>query len=67
MASLPEGSAALLRGKIDEYIARPNGIPGLVCTIVNKDGTRLFDYAAGRRGAGLDKPLDTDAIFWLAS
>ncbi|GIC92870.1 uncharacterized protein Aud_009345 [Aspergillus udagawae] len=67
MASLSEASAALLRGKIDEYIARPNGIPGLVCTIVNKDGTRLFDYAAGRRGSGLDKPLDTDAIFWLAS
>jgi CubicO group peptidase (beta-lactamase class C family) len=64
---LSEDSAALLREKVDEYIARPGGIPGLVCTIVNKDGTKIFDYAAGHRAAGLDEPLGTDAIFWLAS
>jgi CubicO group peptidase (beta-lactamase class C family) len=67
MVSLSYESAALLRQKIDDYVAKPNGIPGLVCTIVNKDGTRFFDYAAGHRAVGLDEQLDTDAIFWLAS
>ncbi|KAL2845885.1 beta-lactamase/transpeptidase-like protein [Aspergillus pseudoustus] len=67
MVFLSEDSAALLREKVDEYIAKPKGIPGLVCTIVNKDGARIFHYAAGHRAAGLDEPLDTNAIFWLAS
>lgn len=56
-----------LKSKIDSATAKPNGIPGLACAVVDRDGDLLFEYAAGKRGVGSDVPMTTDTVFWLAS
>jgi CubicO group peptidase (beta-lactamase class C family) len=56
-----------LKSKIDLATAKPNGIPGLACAVVDRNGDLLFEYAAGKRGVGSDVPMTTDTVFWLAS
>lgn len=56
-----------LKSKIDLATTKPNGIPGLACAVVDRDGDLLFEFAAGKRGVGSDVPMTTDTVFWLAS
>jgi len=56
-----------LKSKIDLATTKPNGIPGLACAVVDRNGDLLFEYAAGKRGVGSDVPMTTDTVFWLAS
>ncbi|KAJ5471301.1 Beta-lactamase [Penicillium desertorum] len=56
-----------LKSKIDLATAKPNGIPGLACAVVDRNGDLFFEYAAGKRGVGSDVPMTTNTVFWLAS
>lgn len=67
MASITPDTANGLKATIDSYISKPNGIPGLVCSLINKDGDTVFEYAEGKRGIGSAEPMATDTIFWIAS
>lgn len=67
MASISPELASELRAKIDSYTLKPHGVPGLVYTIINKNGTRLLNHASGKRGAGIEQPMTTDTVFWIAS
>lgn len=67
MACCSENTAAILQQKIDSYTLKENGIPGLVCSIVNNQGDIIFKSASGKRGLGSDKPMTFDTVFWIAS
>jgi CubicO group peptidase (beta-lactamase class C family) len=67
MAHLTHDIISTLQHTIDSYIAKENGIPGLVCHIVNRDGEVIFKSASGKRGVGLDTPMTQDTVFWIAS
>lgn len=67
MASITPDTVNGLKATIDSYISKPNGIPGMVCSFINKDGDTVFEYAAGKRGIGSAEPMTTDTLFWIAS
>ena len=67
MAYITADTAEILQAKIDSYVLKPNGIPGLVCSIVNREGASVFEHASGLRGIGSHEPMDVDTVFWIAS
>lgn len=44
-----------------------SGIPGATVVVVDKNGSELFAYSAGKRGTGSNDPMNLDTIFWIAS
>jgi CubicO group peptidase (beta-lactamase class C family) len=67
MMSISAEVAADLQTRLDVYTSKQNGIPGLVYTVINKEGEVLLNLASGKRGVGIDQPMTTDTVFWLAS
>ncbi|KAL6362721.1 hypothetical protein LRP88_04025 [Fusarium phalaenopsidis] len=64
---LGQETTATLRETIDAYTQRPNGIPGLVYIVVDRDGRYVFAYASGKRGLGELEDMTLDTTFWIAS
>lgn len=67
MAFLGKDVTNIIRNTIDSYVSKPNGIPGLVYSVIDKDGTFLLQHASGKRAAGSAEPMTTDTVFWIAS
>lgn len=67
MASISSEVFEDLKTTIDSYTSKPNGVPGLACSIINKDGASIFEHASGKRGVGLDEPMTSDTLLWFAS
>lgn len=57
----------MLQTTIDSYTSKSDGIPGLVCSVVNASGNVIFESASGSRAAGSDLPMSHDTVFWIAS
>lgn len=56
-----------LSSKIDSYVSKQNGTPGLICSTVNKNGPSVFECASGTRGVSSDELMSVNAVFWIAS
>ena len=54
--TLSEATSASIREAIDRVTADKNKIPGLVATVVGKDGKLLFSHASGTRGKETQEP-----------
>ena len=67
MAKTTAEAVQELRTVIDAAIADPHGPPGVVCAAVDKNGKHIFQHASGKMGAGIDKPMTMDNVFWIAS
>ncbi|TQB69250.1 hypothetical protein MPDQ_002119 [Monascus purpureus] len=67
MAQISPQSTQSLKEIIDSCVSKPNGVPGLVCSVINRDGNRVFEYAAGKRALGSSDPMTVDSVFWIAS
>jgi CubicO group peptidase (beta-lactamase class C family) len=67
MAKLSSEAVSALKEKIDAVTADADGIPGVVYCAVNKDGDLLFEHASGKVGVGIEKDMDMDTVFWIAS
>lgn len=67
MAHITNKTKSALQDKIDSYVSKDNGIPGLVCSIVNKQGDVVFEHASGKLGVGSDEPMALDTVLWIAS
>ncbi|KAH8602484.1 beta-lactamase/transpeptidase-like protein [Bisporella sp. PMI_857] len=44
-----------------------NQLPGVVLSVVNKDGKEIFAHASGWRGVDTKEPITLDSVFWIAS
>ncbi|KAJ4215071.1 hypothetical protein NW759_010100 [Fusarium solani] len=64
---LGQETTTTLRETIDAYTQRPNGIPGLVYIVVDRDGRHVFAYVSGKRGSGQLEDMTLDTTFWIAS
>lgn len=67
MPLLNQDDVDALRQKVDAFTQGPNGIPGLVCVVVDSKGEHIFDHVSGTRGSGISKPMTFDTTFWMAS
>lgn len=67
MVSITPELVRALKSTIDSYTSKPNGLPGVVYKIINKDGTTVFEHASGLRGLETDKPMTLDTVFSIAS
>ncbi|PTD09780.1 hypothetical protein HYE67_006579 [Fusarium culmorum] len=67
MPLLSQDDVDALRQKFDAFTQGPNGIPGLVCVVVDSKGEHIFDHVSGTRGSGIPKPMTFDTAFWMAS
>ncbi|OQV07654.1 hypothetical protein CLAIMM_12057 [Cladophialophora immunda] len=67
MAKIASEAAEKLKATIDAITSDPQGPPGVVCAAVNRNGQRIFEHASGKMGAGIDKPMTADNVFWIAS
>lgn len=62
-----EGAAAIRKALEDACVDLETGIPGVSFFVVNKDGKRIFEHAAGKRGYGSQEPFQLDSVFLFAS
>lgn len=67
MAQISPQSTQSLKEIIDSCVSKPNSVPGLVCSVINREGNRVFEYAAGKRALGSSDPMTVDSVFWIAS
>lgn len=67
MTHISQQTAGSLRAIIDSQVHKPNGVPGLVCSVKNRESDSVFEYACGKRGLGLDEPMTGDTVVWVAS
>lgn len=67
MAIISAEDVEQIKAKMDSYTIKPDGIPGLVCTIVNKEGEHIFYHTSGKQGLGSTEPMTSDTLFWFAS
>lgn len=71
--SFSEEAVSELRSIIDQSIATSDGepssstIPGTTFVVVDRKGTELFAYSAGKRGIKSQEPMTLDNIFHIAS
>ncbi|KAL1984425.1 hypothetical protein VTN96DRAFT_9119 [Rasamsonia emersonii] len=56
-----------LKARIDSVTSKPDGVPGLVIAVVDRNGDIVFEHASGKRGMGTNEPMTTDTVFWIAS
>lgn len=56
-----------LQAIIDSYVTKPNGVPGLVCSVKNRDGESVFQHAAGKREIDANDPMVLESVLWVAS
>lgn len=66
VVEIPVEVAAELKQQIDAVTADPDGVPGMVCCAVNRDGDLFFQHASGETGIGKSK-MTMDTVFWIAS
>lgn len=67
MAQISSETATSLQATIDSYTSRPNGVPGLVYSVINENGDKIFEHASGKRGLGSVEPMTVESVFWFAS
>ncbi|ODQ49699.1 putative 1,4-butanediol diacrylate esterase [Saitoella complicata NRRL Y-17804] len=53
---------------LQSFTDRKDGIPGVVCRAVDKEGNVLYEGVSGLRGLNDEStPMTTDSVFWIAS
>ncbi|KAJ4159499.1 uncharacterized protein LMH87_008397 [Akanthomyces muscarius] len=57
----------MLQRTIDSYTSKTDGVPGLVCSVVDASGDVIFESASGTRAVGSALPMSRDTVFWIAS
>lgn len=57
----------MLQSTIDSYTSKTDGVPGLVCSVVDASGDAIFESASGTRAVGSALPMSRDTVFWIAS
>ncbi|OAQ97040.1 hypothetical protein LLEC1_05878 [Akanthomyces lecanii] len=67
MSCITAEDRSLLQSTIDSYTVKRDGVPGLVCSVVNANGDIVFESASGTRAAGSALPMSHDTVFWIAS
>lgn len=67
MAIISAEDVDQIKAKMDSYTTKPEGIPGLVCTIVDRKGEQIFHHVSGRKGFGSAEHMTSDTLFWFAS
>jgi CubicO group peptidase (beta-lactamase class C family) len=67
MAKVAESALPNLKSQIDALTSDPTGAPGVVFAAVNKQGEPIFEHASGKVGAGKNKDMTMDNVFWIAS
>lgn len=69
MARISARTAESLKAIMNSQVTKPNGIgiPGLSCSVRNREGSSVFEYAAGKRGQGFTEPMTGDSVLWIAS
>lgn len=64
----PAATEASLRQHLDKPTTGPTpAVAGLVYSAVNRHGNIIFNHASGSKGLGIDDPMTTDTVFWMAS
>lgn len=67
MAKVSSEVLGALKEKIDTATADPEGIPGVVYCAVNKDRDLPFGHASAKVGAGQERDMDMETVFWIPS
>ncbi|KAF2811211.1 beta-lactamase family protein [Mytilinidion resinicola] len=60
-------TASRLSSLIQNATSNPQHIPGLVVQVVDRHGNTEYSSASGIRGLGVEEPMTTDTVFWVAS
>ncbi len=64
---ISQDTSKRLQSKLNDATSDPStGIPGLVYAAVDAQG-EIFNHAAGSLGLGIDRPMQLDSTFYLAS
>ena len=68
MVQLSPTTASSLAQLMDATTSSPStGAAGLVFSVVDRNGTAVFDHASGSAGLGVDEKMTTEHSFWIAS
>lgn len=68
MASITATGVSALKKLMGDTTADPvKNAAGVVFVAINKQGESIFEHASGAAGIGIDTPMTTDHIFWIAS
>lgn len=67
MAFISAHTVKDLKTSIHSYTSKPNGVPGLVCSVINRHGSTIFLHAPGKRGVDSIESITSESIFWFAS
>ncbi|KAF5598144.1 beta-lactamase transpeptidase [Fusarium pseudoanthophilum] len=67
MPLLSPSTTKKLKAKLDGFTQDPQGIPGLVYVVINRDGEHILKHASGVRGLGSPDIMSLDTTFWIAS
>ncbi|KAF2490325.1 beta-lactamase family protein [Lophium mytilinum] len=60
-------TASRLSSLVQNATSDPQHVPGLVVQVVDRLGHTKYSNASGIRGLGVEEPMTTDAVFWIAS
>jgi len=67
MPSISSKGKEQIQSTLEAAIKPDTGVPGLVFCAIDKDGKFLTEHAVGKRGQTLDKPMNADSTFYIAS
>ncbi|KAF2460505.1 beta-lactamase/transpeptidase-like protein [Lineolata rhizophorae] len=65
--SLSAAGVSAINAALQSAVSGPQGVPGAVVCVVNRDGTLLFSGAAGARDVETGAPMTPDTALWIAS